>query len=67
MNKVTVEFECGCFRKSEFTKESEYSSKEEAKEYSNKVIDYMNNKTCGKHTFSLLEDNNDFLINVKAS
>jgi hypothetical protein len=65
MNKVIVSLECGCFKKSDFTKESEFSSLQEAENKAKEMAEYMNNNFCQKHIFEVVKSGDDFTIEVK--
>lgn len=62
MYNIVVERECGCFKRSDLENNVSVSSKDEALEKSLAIVDTMNKKFCKKHTFSLVEQENNFLI-----
>ncbi|HHH19352.1 MAG TPA: hypothetical protein ENK86_02400 [Campylobacterales bacterium] len=51
MYSVTVEKECGCFKKSEYQKEKSFERKEDAFLYSKALEELMNEEFCSKHIF----------------
>ena len=51
MYSVTVEKECGCFRRSEYKKEKSFDNKENAFIYSKALEELMNEEFCNKHLF----------------
>lgn len=65
MSIVKMSLECGCFLKSNFENNKSYDSRDEALMKANKMADTMNNVFCQKHFFKVLEDGDDFLIEVK--
>ena len=62
MNEIIVDLECGCFKKSEFENNSQFSSKDDALIQAGLMATHMNTKFCGKHEFQLLEDGDKFRI-----
>lgn len=51
MYKVVMEKECGCFKKSEFTNNNIFKTRQEANKYATLIAELMNDEFCGKHTF----------------
>lgn len=64
MKKVSIEKECGCFKKGGF-KLPASSNASELYEQVNDMISMMNNTWCKKHKFSLEESKNELKIKVK--
>ncbi len=64
MFKIVVDRECGCFRRSDLQNNVELESKDEALEKSLEMIETMNNYFCDKHSFSLQEVGDTFLITM---
>jgi len=65
MNTVEVEFECGCFKKSEYNKEQTFDNQQDAYNYANILVELMNEEFCSKHLFvgqQTMDDN--FVIQV---
>jgi len=62
MYKIVVEKECGCFKKSDFKNNIEFSSKDDALLKTMEMKNHMNEKFCGKHTFKVQEVQNNFII-----
>lgn len=51
MFTVTVEKECGCFKKSEYQKEKSFEKQQDAYMYSKALEELMNEEFCKKHLF----------------
>ena len=64
MFKITVEKECGCFQKSDFTNNVSFANKDDALMEAMKMVNHMNEEFCAKHTFRLEEDGQNFDIFV---
>jgi len=65
MYTVQIEYECGCFKKSEYSNEQSFSTQQEAYNYSNILTEFMNEEFCSKHHFfSQKMDGDTFLIRV---
>jgi len=64
MYKVNLSKECGCVKKNGYGGTREYDSKDDALEEAQQLVQDMNEKFCKKHRFSLIEQGNDFLIQV---
>lgn len=62
MYKVTVDKECGCFKRSGLAERAEYATEEEAKKEAELMLHKMNNDFCHKHSFTLKEKFGDFTI-----
>jgi len=65
MYKIIASFKCGCFSKSSFAEETVFDSKEEALQTAKQMLDFMKNEFCGKHTFSMSEHGNNFIIDAQ--
>jgi len=61
MTKLIMQKQCGCFRKSDLKAEQTFETKEEAHEEAVKMCEFMNEKFCQKHNFSI-EDNGDEIV-----
>ena len=66
MYKVTVPQQCGCFRRSGKDALSVFESKDEALMHATQMARVMNDEFCEKHKFDVVEDQNDFVILMKA-
>lgn len=66
MFKIIVERECGCFKRSDMEASTTMESKDEALLKSIEMRDTMNNDFCEKHTFSVKEVENTFIIAMNA-
>ncbi len=64
MYTIIVDKECGCFKKSAYENNMSFSLKDDALMQANMMQNYMNDKFCGKHDFRLVENGDNFLINV---
>jgi len=64
MYTISVEKECGCFKKSAYENNMSFESKDDALMQAGLMQNHMNTKFCGKHHFELREDGNNFLIGV---
>ena len=51
MYTVVMEQECGCFKKSEFTNNNTFDSRQEANQYATLAAEIMSEDFCGKHNF----------------
>ncbi len=51
MYTVIMEFECGCFKKSEFTNNNTFETRQEAHRYATLASEIMSEDFCGKHSF----------------
>jgi hypothetical protein len=51
MYTVVMEHECSCFKKSEFTNNNTFNTRQEASKYATLVSELMSEDFCGKHTF----------------
>ncbi|MDQ7045921.1 MAG: hypothetical protein Q9M32_08415 [Sulfurimonas sp.] len=64
MYQIIVERQCGCFKRSELEASIEMDSKEEALLKSIEMRDIMNNDFCPKHSFTIKEEENTFVIGM---
>jgi len=62
MFTITVDKECGCFKKSDFENNITESSKDDALLKAQSMVNHMNNEFCQKHEFTLSEDGQNFTI-----
>jgi hypothetical protein len=62
MFTLNIDQECGCFKRSEFTNNMEFSSKDDALKKATSMVEKMNHEFCGKHKFALSERANTFQI-----
>lgn len=67
MFKITIEKECGCFKKSNLENNITVASKDEALMKSLEMKDVMNSEFCGKHEFKVQEVGSDFVIAMAES
>ncbi|MDF1879453.1 hypothetical protein JHD46_07365 [Sulfurimonas sp. SAG-AH-194-C20] len=64
MFKIVVDRECGCFRRSDLQNNQEIESKDVALEKSLEMVEIMNENFCDKHSFTLQEVGDTFLIKM---
>jgi hypothetical protein len=65
LSKITVSLECGCFKKSGIKNNQTFENKEKAFEKATNMAKHMNETFCQKHNFSVKEDGDNILIEVK--
>lgn len=65
MNTVEIAQECGCFKKSEYEAKKTFDNQQDAYNYTNILVEFMNEDFCTKHQFvaQRTEDDN-FVIGV---
>lgn len=66
MHTISVEKECGCFKRSDLENNIQIDSKDEALTKAMSMTTLMNDEFCGKHDFQVVEDSNNFIIKFKA-
>ena len=64
MFTVKIEKECGCFKKSDFTNNMEFASKDDALIQALNMAKEMNQDFCQKHEFEVAENGTTFMISV---
>ncbi len=64
MFTVKIEKECGCFKKSDFTNNMEFESKDDALIQALNMTKEMNQDFCQKHEFEVAENGATFMISV---
>jgi len=62
MHTITIDKECGCFKKSAYENNMKFESKADAQMQADLMMSYMNSKFCGKHSFELEEKEDNFYI-----
>ncbi|NEW60392.1 hypothetical protein GSY74_03780 [Sulfurovum sp. bin170] len=62
MFTITVDKECGCFKKSDFENNKSYESNDDALMEAQAMVNHMNDKFCQKHSFTLSENGSRFSI-----
>lgn len=65
MHRISVERECGCFRKSDLQNDLMIENKDDALIQAITMTNKMNDEFCGKHEFQVVEQANHFLISLK--
>lgn len=65
MHRISVERECGCFRKSNLENNILLESKDDALIKALDMTNTMNDDFCGKHSFQVMESSNNFIIRLK--
>jgi len=51
MNTVEIDFECGCFKKSEYEAKKTFDNQQDAYQYTNILVELMNEEFCSTHLF----------------
>jgi len=64
MHTITIDKECGCFKRSAYENNMKFGSKDDALMQANLMVNHMNTKFCGKHGFQLAEDGENFTISM---
>lgn len=61
---VVIEKLCSCAKKEGLSQIATYDAKEAALEAAETQMTYMNNSFCGKHTFQVVEVDDNFVIGM---
>ena len=65
MNTVDIDFECGCFKRSDFVKNKSFDNQQDAYNYTKIATEIMNEDFCTKHQFIGMQTADDnFIIKV---
>lgn len=65
MFTVNIEHECGCFKRSEFSKEKTFDNQRDAYNYTNIAAELMNEEFCKRHHFFAQKvGDNEFMVRV---
>lgn len=64
MYTVTMEKQCGCFKRSEFSPVQSFESKDDALIQAQEMASDMNETFCQKHNFKVTEAGQDFLVTM---
>jgi hypothetical protein len=64
MFTISIEKECGCFKKSGMENHQKFSDKDAALMEAMRLADEMNETCCQKHTFRIVEKGATFAITV---
>jgi len=64
MYSVKIERECGCFRRSGMKNIKSFENKDAALVEAQEWAEEMNETFCKKHSFSVVEEGNDFIIKM---
>lgn len=64
MFTISVDKECGCFKKSDFTNHATLENKDDALIKAQEMTAHMNDNFCQKHEFVLFEEGSSFTIKV---
>lgn len=67
MYTISVEKECGCFKRSALENNIAMENKDDAMMRSIDMVNQMNGEFCGKHKFKLIEAGNSFVIAMNDS
>jgi len=64
MFTVSIDKECGCFKRSDYQNNKSFESKDEALLNAKDMVEDMNENFCQKHSFVLSEDGKSFNITM---
>lgn len=64
MFTVSIDKECGCFKRSDYQNNKSFESKDDALLNAKGMVDDMNENFCQKHSFVLSEDGKSFNITM---
>jgi len=64
MYSVTIEKQCGCFKKSDMPATKNFENRDDALIEAKAWADEMSETFCKKHTFSVVEDGENFIIRL---
>jgi xylose isomerase len=64
MFTITLDKECGCFKRSDLTNNQSFESKDDALIEAKRMEGVMNDTFCQKHTFSLREEGDTFALSL---
>lgn len=67
MAKITMEFECGCFKRSGYDSVQTFATKADAMNRAEDMVEDMNESFCGAHSFGIREVGDDVEITVKSN
>jgi len=62
MFTITVDKECGCFKKSDLENNKNFDNADDALIEAKNMVNFMNKDFCQKHSFQLSENGSDFSI-----
>ncbi len=65
MYKVIIERECGCIRRANMATESSFADKDDALIEAGALARKMNDDFCGKHSFAVQQEGENFLITMQ--
>lgn len=65
MHRISVERECGCFKKSHLENNILLNNKDNALLKALEMTNTMNDDFCGKHEFHVVEKAENFIISLK--
>jgi hypothetical protein len=64
MFNVTIEKECGCFKRSGMKTIKSFENRDDAMVEAQEWAEEMNETFCKKHSFHVVEEGNDLIIKV---
>ena len=67
MYNVTIEKQCGCFRRSGMPAIKTFESKDDALVEAKDWADDMNSTFCKKHAFDVVQDGENFVIRMASN
>lgn len=62
MFTITMEKECTCFKRSKYQSTQCFESEKEAFEVATKMAKQMTHEFCKNHAFSVVKEENNFLV-----
>ncbi len=66
MFTITIDKECGCFKKSDLENNQSFDNADDALMKATNMVGQMNNDFCQKHDFTLSENGTSFSIAMNA-
>jgi len=67
MYRVEVKNSCRCFLRSGYGEQQIFSTKEEAQEYAQELLEFMQKNFCKKHDFKLTSVAGSYTITIVAT
>ncbi len=62
MFKITIDKECGCFKRSDLENNQSFDNADDALIKATSMVGHMNDEFCQKHDFTLSENGTNFSI-----
>lgn len=64
MYTITMEKQCGCFKRSNLAASQSFESKDDALVEAQNMANKMNTEFCKKHNFNVVEDGENLIITL---